>query len=366
MKNNSLKILISGYYGHDNFGDEAILKAFLSEVQNNFESSSVTVISNNPEATKSLYQVDSVYKYDFFGILKEIFVCDIFVSGGGSLFQDTTSFRSLLYYLSLLFTAILFNKKTFVYAQGVGPLERSFARFLTTFVLKKVDNITVRDTPSAQLLNSMGIKSTITADPVWGLESNQNKLLTSSDIKLGIQLRKWKSLNSGNLNTIADAVVSNFSDAEIFLISLNPPDDTAIMQDLKALLKQKGITQEIKIITSRNIEQIISCINSMDLMITMRYHAGLICGKFGVPFIALAYDPKVQSLAEDLSVPCLHIDDLNFDQLDTQIKHLLAEKCNIKSNLNRISTEKAEKVMENIDLLFQIYNSHKKYYQISF
>lgn len=46
-----------------------------------------------------------------------------------------------------------------------------------------------------------------------------------------------------------------------------------------------------------------------DLVIAMRYHAVAAAAQAGRPTIALAYEPKVRSLAADLGLPSLDVDD---------------------------------------------------------
>ena len=98
MKKSSGKnknILISGYYGFDNFGDEAILGVLVKKLKE--LNANVRVLSKNPAKTASLYGVETTF---FFNLLKVIFricKCDVLVSGGGSLLQNVTSMKSLIY-----------------------------------------------------------------------------------------------------------------------------------------------------------------------------------------------------------------------------------------------------------------------------
>ena len=354
LKNN-LKFVISGYYGHENFGDEAILQSIVSGLKTNFENPHITVISNTPEKTKSLYGVNSVHKYNFLSLLRGIYSCDVFISGGGSLLQDVTSFKSLLYYLGLLWTAQIFNKKTCVYAQGIGPLKSRVSKFLTASILKKTDLITVRDKKSSEILSSMGIGATVTADPVWSLET---KPVEKTGAKIGIQLRNWPTLNEIALNTITEAIVSNFKNTgtQIYLISLQHPADTKIMEKFQIILEQKGFSRQTKLVYNLDAEEIISCISSLDLMVSMRYHGGLIAAKCGVPSLMIAYDPKVIQLAKEISVPCIAMSELTFDPLNRGLKHLVSEKDNIKAHLHEISSEKLKTAEKNISLLLELLN----------
>ena len=117
MKN----IVISGYYGQLNTGDEAILRVLIDrlreyERQEN-EDLNIVVLSSRPHLTSKIYNVESVNRKKIWRVIKAIKRCDIFISGGGSLFQNETSNRSLYYYLFQIFVAKLFRKKVFIFSR---------------------------------------------------------------------------------------------------------------------------------------------------------------------------------------------------------------------------------------------------------
>ena len=129
------RIVISGYYGFDNFGDEAILSVLVNRLKNfGFE---IVVLSSNPRKTSMNYFVNSIKSFDFFqvaGLLKQ---SNILISGGGSLLQDVTSLKSLVYYLWVIATALRYKKKVIIFAQGIGPIKNKIAEFFTLKILKK-------------------------------------------------------------------------------------------------------------------------------------------------------------------------------------------------------------------------------------
>ena len=108
------KALISGYYGFDNFGDEAILAVLIKNLKN--IGIDVTVFSTNPQKTISNYAVKSVYTFSFKSIFSELKNTDFLISGGGSLLQDATSLKSLIYYLFVIKMAQIFRKKIIIFA----------------------------------------------------------------------------------------------------------------------------------------------------------------------------------------------------------------------------------------------------------
>ena len=106
-----MKIVVSGYYGSKNGGDEAMLAAMLEVLREEVSDLQVTIISLNPEYTRHRHNVDAVPMPDIFSIIKKIRAADLLISGGGSLLQNVTSGRSLYYYLAIIFLRLPANEK---------------------------------------------------------------------------------------------------------------------------------------------------------------------------------------------------------------------------------------------------------------
>ena len=81
-------ILISGYYGFDNIGDESILRTLVSSLREHIPDCSLTVLSHNPTSTREKYGVEAVDRMSPVAILHAVKKCDMLISGGGSLFRD--------------------------------------------------------------------------------------------------------------------------------------------------------------------------------------------------------------------------------------------------------------------------------------
>ena len=167
------KILISGYYGFNNIGDEAILKVMISDLKKKMDLNDVRVLSNNPGQTESDLSVKAINRSSIFRVINSIKECDVLLSGGGSLLQDGTSRLSIYYYLFIYFVAMIFRKKIIIFSHGIGPINHKRNKKLISFVFKRVARISVRDNESKEKLISYGIKSDsiyVTADPVISYE----------------------------------------------------------------------------------------------------------------------------------------------------------------------------------------------------
>ena len=299
------KYCISGYYGFDNFGDETILKILVENLKK-FDSQ-VTVFSSNPLKTSKNLEVDSVKSFDLKGVIKSLKSSDCLISGGGSLLQDVTSKKSLIYYLGVIFLAQLFKKKTIIFAQGIGPINDKFLQKITKFLLKKADYISVRDEKSLALLNTWGINANLCSDPVWNIELNQ----VQKTEKIGIQLRDFPLLNDEFFMNLAENINKNYSDKEILILSLQNKLDLDVCNKFNDILK--GINSNInsRVLENTSNEEVINIISSLKTLIAMRYHACLIGVKAQVNLLPINYDIKVESLANLFCLKTLSLSDLN-------------------------------------------------------
>lgn len=195
-------IVISGYYGFHNAGDEAMLLAILQALRKTFDAPSITVISGNPSDTAKTFGVKAVPRFGILPILSSLFRADLLISGGGSLLQDVTSWKSMIYYLTIIIFGVLFRKQVFLYSQGIGPVRYRIIRIILKHVLNHVDAITVRDSESKGFLQRLGVHRTIytTADAVLSLEpvslEKGKEILTRNHVdpakkRVGIAIRSW-------------------------------------------------------------------------------------------------------------------------------------------------------------------------------
>src|SRR5215203_3474935 len=114
------RILIGGYYGYGNAGDEAILAAMLRELRALRPDLEITVASGDPERTGSGHGVRAVPAADLAALAAAIGESDLVVLGGGGLFQDywevpaetllTARQGGLLSYLAYPVLAALLNR----------------------------------------------------------------------------------------------------------------------------------------------------------------------------------------------------------------------------------------------------------------
>ncbi|MBR6824983.1 MAG: polysaccharide pyruvyl transferase family protein [Oscillospiraceae bacterium] len=161
--------LICGAYGKGNRGDNAILSAIIGQLEHIDPELPITVLSRDPKETRLCAQVPSVYTFRPLKSRRILRHSDLYISGGGTLMQDATSTRSLLYYLYSIKQAKKAGCKVMLYGCGIGPIHREKNRKRTAKVLNAcADTICVRDHYSLDFLKELGVtkpKIRLTADP---------------------------------------------------------------------------------------------------------------------------------------------------------------------------------------------------------
>ena len=331
-----VKAVISGYYGYKNFGDETILSVLLEHLKSiNVDS---VVFSGDVNYTKSVHNIDAVNRFDMKNVLKTIKNSDVLISGGGSLLQDVTSLKSLVYYAFVIAYALLYRKKVIIFAQGIGPLKSKISQLIVKFLLKHANYVSVRDEESLSLLRSWGISADLVCDPVYSVVIS----IPADKQGVGIQLRDFSTMNLNLLQKLAMFINAKFSDKEIKIFSLQDSQDYKLALRFQNMLK--NINPEL--VTGIVTDDIINKISGLEYMIGMRFHALLIAIKSGVKTCGINYDIKVEKLANDVKIPMISMNaQENFENIYQELEVLDTKKLLEYSNSKQFDWSKFDEIL---------------------
>lgn len=338
-----MKIALSGYYGFDNAGDEALLAAITSSIMKRRPEAEFVVFSGAPHRTADLHGIPAVHYMKPLQIIRELSSSDLLISGGGSIFQDVTSARSLPYYISVVALAKMLRKPVIFYAQGVGPINRWFSKLLMRLVANRVDLITLRDEASRNYLIHLGVERPpmqVTADPVFSLEPNQIEeakialLLEEKNPEhkplIGVAVRYWKPLD-GYQQELA-RVLDDFAERGygILFIPMDYPEDMAASRQVMQQMKREArmIDQHL------NSREHLALISQLKLMIAMRLHALIFAASRGVSFAGISYDPKIDAFLDLFELQPLAA---SYQEMKTQLDELLSDE-RLQQRINEKST----------------------------
>ncbi len=299
-----IQAVLSGYYGYNNGGDEALLATLLQMLPDNVVP---LVLSGNPGQTSERYGVKACDRKSPLAVLQALRSSQIFLWGGGSLIQDATSAVSPLYYTGLMGLSQRLRLKTVAWAQGIGPLQRRSTQWVAQQAFGGCSAISVRDPASAALLANWGLSSTIAPDPVWALESTPVAGLQVPAPRVAVALRSHPLLSLERLANLTQALVDfqTATGASLLLLPFQPTQDLAIAQSIKPQLP--GPSQ---ILVLEDPRQLKGAFRGVEMAIAMRFHGLIMAAAEGCCCFAISYDPKVTHLMAELHLPGWELSEL--------------------------------------------------------
>ncbi|RXZ83460.1 polysaccharide pyruvyl transferase CsaB [Paenibacillaceae bacterium] len=363
----SYRVAISGYYGVRNSGDEAVLKSILLALETEAKAQGVQiepiVLSQDPAWTTKMYGVQAVHRMRPAELIKALRGCDGLISGGGSLLQDATGTKTIPYYTGVIKLAQWLGKPTFVYAQGIGPVNRRWMDPMIRSAIRKSAYVSVRDPESAALLGRIGVPTErieVVPDPVMGLPlprgaaAAAKRAGASADEAgrvpvVGVSLRNWRK-DSADLERAAAALAALARSRAVRLrfLDFHTPDDTEasayVMRRLAALgdgghgsnapagagghgpsdareqagasvaaaqWQQLGAQQQAGLHPGSTAERaepgedpqlMLQEVSRCDMLLGMRLHALIYAANVEVPMLGLSYDPKIDQFLGQLGL----------------------------------------------------------------
>jgi polysaccharide pyruvyl transferase WcaK-like protein len=301
----SCRVLLAGWYGATNFGDELLLATIAGWVR--AAGGTPLAISVHPRQTRATLGIEVVPFSDLASIIEAMASADLFVLGGGGLFQDYDG----------LDTAALGRFPALNATQYVGPLHSSGARTVTADVFRRADHVSLRDGESATLLRDIGVTraAPVAPDPVWAAIEGLPQVSLHERFSqfcgkriLGVNLRHWPFDARWE-----DSFVAAFSGAV--------PDHWACLWiDFQRTPAPEGVGFVDDEIAPRMLDRLgghgvhvrwdgdavvdgAAALAACDAVLGMRLHGVLIGHGAGRPVVALEYDGKVRVLGDELGVP---------------------------------------------------------------
>ena len=370
------KIAIHGFYGQENLGDEAILKALLQEFSK-FPNKKVLVFSSKPKQVSITHGVRSVNTQGRRSLLRRIWglkTSDLFILGGGGLLKDYGSDSSSLErWLRLLQLAKKLNVKTALCAVGIENIRYDESRKLLRDVLNKVDLITVRDRNSKDILIDIGVTNEVkvVTDPAV-LLANINASKKIKDISMSPRViicgRHWfdkgfyiekPEINENfmrSLGATADFLVEHYN-AEIVFIPFRTTsydDDRIVAKQVVSYMKHKDRTH----IHSHApwVDEYIEMAKQSSLVIGMRLHSLILGTSVGVPVIGLEYMSKVKAYMDSVgqSEYSLDLETITSEKLISRIENVFnnydTTSKKILSQISKLQSVAKENIAEMVEL----------------
>lgn len=383
-----VRIVISGFYGAGNAGDEAILASLLAGLRARGYRD-ITVFSIRPDWTSRQHGVASVYRgwrRQLWTKVRTLARTHVFISGGGGLLQDATPtflFRGPVpYYLLIATLARLLGCWVLFLGQGVGPLRGRWVRFLTRLLANHADAITVRDAGSLGLLAEVGVTRPprwLAADFVFAAPPPDPQRAAAVAARegldpggrwLAVSVRSWPGSERffPELAAFLEHVLARDADLRVVLVPMEGAMDHAAAEQLVAYMSQgtSGVGRpdgRERVASARQRVHILQAdyeaadleafVARAWLAVGMRLHFLLFAARAGVPVLALAYDPKVGAAMDRLGMSrfVLRLDDVRVDRLLAAYQELVARHDEISRSLRQAAVELAPLAAASLELV---------------
>ena len=370
LPHGKIDIMISGYYGFHNSGDDSILKAMVDSISAARPELRILALSNDPAETKTVYGIDAIHRFDIPRILWYMRKTRLLISGGGSLIQDVTSDKSLLYYLSIIGLAKKLGAKVMLYANGIGPILHEKNYGLIRRTLNDVDLITLREPSSLEELHRFGVENPnilVTADPAFHLVAANPEesahLVSKTGLPSGakycvIALRPWKRADKEMeqaVAMVADYIKKTYQ-IEILLVPMQQSRDTETAQNTLSAMKETGYLLKDRVTPS----QLMGIVGGAELILGMRLHILIYAAKMGTPVIGLTYDPKVEATMHYIGQEFIQpVESINPLTLCRYVDSIMASHQKLTQELQTVGEDSRQKALKNTKLLLELLDTCK-------
>lgn len=295
--NHKFDVLLAGYYGFGNLGDELLAEACVKLLENNgVTRERIAILSADPEETKESLGINAFDRWKLHEIRNALKDSKTMLLGGGGLFQDQTSLKSCLYYWSLVRLARFCSVRTWAVGQSVGPLNTAVGSYLAKKAFSSFLYRNVRNRSSLGILNNWRFFGTLSPDLVMSLRVNRDY---DRGDRLLLNLRTGYDKVS-RLAVSSAVKIAEEKDLKILAVAFS--DD-----DLKEFEKYvyNGTLKLDQITVVKTLSQFEDLLNGSCCALGMRLHFLILCFLAGMPLRGAPYDPKVVSFCKEWDIPVI-------------------------------------------------------------
>jgi polysaccharide pyruvyl transferase WcaK-like protein len=399
------KVLLVGYKGANNTGAEAKLLAVIKEIRSIMGPDAVITVPSLNEANLRRYLTEdptlkikpvrpALFFWDIYKFVKQN---DLILLVEGSCYMDTWASALLWSYLLATRYAHSLGKPCVAYSVDAGEASR-FNRWLIRREASKTDLILARTQRAAERLKNWGVTAPIevTADNafsfkvdavdegllkcVWPEASYVVGMAAEDIYKWPVVVRPWapkkflyrwpyyymhtrecqekSELLADVLAVQADELIEKYG-TSVALLSMEGLD-TEFGKKIQTKMQHADHT---RIFTSLeyNASQMTSILRSLDMLITSRYHAGVLSLASQVPQTAIGHDLRIKDFYCDLGIDELfvdHEDPDRYKRLSDNVAALFSRYDAIKAKLRVGYEQYVEREKRNSQLFSAYLKEH--------
>ncbi len=383
------RVLISGWFGRDNLGDEAILECEIESIRSSIPRAEITVISQNPSRVREIHGVESIAFHHsprrplgYISRVKELLSSDVFLLGGGGFLSDWQSPNVPEIWLRTPLQAKRLGSKTMAYGIGAGPISTPEGKKWTRKVLNRFDAIAVRDQTSRQVLENAGVSISIevTADPAVLLPPPSRAVVSNILSNEGIPLKEdiiglaaapifqseslWPGCREKYVRyrkTLVNLIqyVERDIGMSVLLIPMDREVDLPFLEGLRSECDSQDRVHLVK--GAYRPREIHGLIGHLKLLIGGRFHSVLFGVTSKIPTVGISSHHKIRDFLVDVGLgPYSHPlgdgtlmenVDLDMSRLRTCVGELLTSPAEVRRKLGEGAKKLEKRARRNDEIL---------------
>lgn len=340
------KVVICGYYGYGNAGDEAMLTSLTSALMENKNIGEICVMSATPKKTAGKYSVSAVPRFDFSTVSNALASADVMIFGGGNILQDKTSTKSLLYYLHMIRLARAHACRVALCANGLGPIVRKKNMERVKKGLLLADYISIRDEASLSFARELTGREDIysTSDLVCALKKKTNSTISIGAEKYFLVCpKKIKGFELGTLAALCVEMREKYALMPIFL-PMHGREDTSLCRELAAHV------DGARIVSGEESEYLFA---GAEFSVCMRLHAVIFSLMEKCPMIGISDDGKMSAFLSSVGVAeCAFFpSDAQSADISVAVRKIIENRADIRDSLGFEASRHREKAQKELERL---------------
>lgn len=346
-----LRVLVYGYYGCGNIGDELLLNAAMTGILRHWPEATFRVRNLGPVEVEpaladrvELTQMDRILVAPDRGRLRRVLAylgaawrvmrgCQVLVLGGGTLISGA-AMSALILLAMVVVLARLRGLAVLGIGLGVARLERWPARLLARLIVALSKDFAVRDRASHEALGAPpGVRLTGDLVYAWWPGTADDRARAGGDV---IVVSLWSIAPAGEdrlMEEIAAALVAAAkAGARIrFVVFQDMDAATGALSDRGAIARMREKLSAASVASDVVRPQatrasLAEAFEGARLHIGARFHAGVVATLLRVPTVGIALDPKIASLGETLGLPVLVPQSLSRTEIESAIAAATAHR----------------------------------------
>lgn len=316
-------VLLLGYYGANNLGDDMMLHCILAWLQK--QDFGVTVISEVPAETARRFKTEAVSNTPILGqwnwktswlkgtavkLLGRIYRSDMLVVGGGDLIRDDKGWKNFSYTIEKIIFALLLRKPVYMVNIGINKPVTLYGKAVLRWILRRTKQVITRDQRAFNLCKALAqTNACLLPDIVVNLPKmldvdpnpNGNKPYIVVSLREDPDAFQQYSFSQAHVRALAKILDMLTSEQGVDIVFVpfhcdGNHDDNILHKEVVGYMKKKNrvIVRE----WTSDFGELITWISHARLVLGMRLHAIVLAIGCRRPCLAMPYDHKIFHFAE--------------------------------------------------------------------